>query len=93
MSKTKEQAAEALRQMIPLFRKAVVEAKAQGIVQVGVMATNPDGSGRVVLRLDSEDFFEDLALVLDVGPPTEEDVKNANTLAFLHGLAICGPGH
>ena len=93
MSKTKEQAIETLRAALPYFRKAVADAKKQGIVQLGVMATNPDGSGQVVMRFDSEDFFEDLALVLDAGPQTDEDNKKAGALAFLQRLSIAGPRH
>ena len=39
MSKTKEQAIEKLRDALPYFRKAVADAKKQGNVQLGVMAT------------------------------------------------------
>ena len=93
MSKTKEQAIEKLRDALPYFRKAVADAKKQGNVQLGVMATNPDGSGQVLMRFDSEDFFEDLALVLDLGPQTEEDDRKASALAFLQNHNIAGPGH
>lgn len=93
MSKTKEQAIEKLRGALPYFRKAVVDAKKQGNVQLGVMATNPDGSGQVLMRFDSEDFFDDLALVLGVGPQTEEDDTKASALAFLQNHNIVGPRH
>ena len=48
----------------------------------------------VLFVLDvSEDFFDDLALVLGVGPQTEEDDMEASALAFLQNHNIVGPRH
>lgn len=81
-------AKERLLAALPYFRKAVSDAKKKGAVQLGVLATNPDGSGNIEVRFEASEFFDDLATVLGAPPQTEEDDMKAKALAFLqrHGL-------
>lgn len=88
---TEEQKAEAIKNMsiaLPYIRKAVKDAAAEGAVKLGVLATQPDGSGCIVVTFDCEDFFKDLELILGIGPQTEEQDQAADARAFLqkHGI-------
>ena len=90
--KTVEQARDSLTRALPYFRHAVEEARKKGIVKLGILSENPDGSGKLEMKFDCDEFFEDLALVLGAPPQTEEDSINAKAMAFMqqHGLRVSG---
>ncbi len=71
-SVTLEEAKEKIKQVLPYLRVAVEDAAKKGRPQLGVLAVNDDGSGTVVCQLEAPEFFEDLALVIGVGPLTKE---------------------
>lgn len=86
-------AKERLAVAIPYFRNAVNTAKANtdkgGKVQLGVLSVNADGSGKVEMQFDCEEFFKDIEEVIGAVPQTAEDDMKADALKFLHkhGLA------
>ena len=84
----KVEAAKNLSTALPYFRKAVKDAAAEGNVKLGILASQPDGSGRIVVSFDCEDFFKDLEIVLNMPPQTEEQDRQADARAFLqrHGI-------
>lgn len=86
----KEQAAERLRRAIPYFRGAVNDAKSEGMVKMGILSKNPDGSGRILMEFDCEEFFNDIATVIDAPPQTMQDDMTFKAQSFLakHGLTV-----
>lgn len=75
---------------LPYLRHAVQEAKAEGLVKLGVLALQEDGSGRIVMQFDSEDFFKDLESALGAPPQTAEDDAKAQALKFTHESGLQG---
>jgi hypothetical protein len=69
------------RQALPYFRLAMEEAKEKagegGKVGFGVIAVPKVGDGRITAQFDGAEFFEDLALLIGVGPSTEDEVLDA----------------
>jgi hypothetical protein len=59
-----------------------------GTVGLAIVALQPDGSGEVVARLEAPEFFEDVALAIDAGPSTEEDLQEARVRQFLDKLGL-----
>ena len=76
---------------IPYFRVAIADAAKKGKVELGILATLPDGSGNIEVRFAAEEFFNDLALLVDAPPQTEEDNTNVLAVKFLqtHNLRGC----
>ena len=68
---------------LPYFRHAVSEAKKLGPVQLGIIAVLPDGTKKLEISFDCEEFFKDLAIVLGAGPQTEEETVKADALKFV----------
>jgi len=94
MSKTRDDATRDLLSALPYFRKAVADVRAKGgKVQLGVLSTNADGSGKIEMRFDADEFFDDLALILNAPPQTEKDDMAARALKFFqtHRLSITPP--
>ena len=83
-----ELAKERMRTAIPYFRGAIADAKKNGVVKLGILAENPDGSGKLEMKFECEDFFSDLALVAEAKPQTKEDdaAVSARKFLSLHGL-------
>ena len=75
--RTLEDAKKDLMTLLPHLRYAVETAAKEGAVQLGILATKPDGSGRVVVQMEAPGFVEDLALILGAGPFTKEDRQEA----------------
>lgn len=88
--KTVEQARDSLTRALPYFRHAVEEARKKGIVKLGILSENRDGSGKLEMKFECDEFFEDLALVLGAPAQSEEDTINAKALSFMqqHGLKV-----
>lgn len=67
----KEESLARLKSAIPHLLYAVKLAQEtakekSGVVRLGVLAVNPDGTGKIEAQFDTPDFFADLAAVLDV---------------------------
>lgn len=77
-----------LLRLIPYLRYGVQKTAEMGKVELGFLATKPDGSGTVMMRLAADKFVEDLAAALDAPPQTEEDDAMAAAAMFLdhHGI-------
>lgn len=77
-------AKERLLKAILYFRNAINEAKATvgegGKVQMGVLSVEADGSGRVGLKFDCEEFFNDIEEIL--GSPEHTTEKDMEVEAF-----------
>lgn len=83
--KTVEEAKETLVKALPYFRSAVADARAsdhEGTVKLAIVHKYADGSGKVGMTFDCDEFFDDLALVLGVGPQTPEDDVKAEAAKF-----------
>ena len=92
MKKTVEQARDDLARALPYFRYAVDVASKNGAVKLGILRENPDGSGKVEMKFECGQFFQDLELVLGAPPQSERDTAKAKALEFLqqHGLHTAG---
>lgn len=55
----------------------MAQAKEEGKAKVGILAVQPNGSGQVKASFEADSFFDDLALVLDAPPQSEEDDTEA----------------
>lgn len=91
MSKTKDAIIEDLRAALPFFRLAISTAKESGkAVKMGILAVNPDGSGDIEAMFDCDEFFDDLAVLVDLPAETEEDVMQYAAARFMakHGLTL-----
>lgn len=85
--KTIDQAKADLLTVLRHLRFAVEEAQKNGAVKLGILSVRSDGGGKIECRFDS-DFLDDLALVIDAQPMTEQDRMDARAAKFksLHGL-------
>ena len=86
----KEEAKKRLLVALPHFRKSISDAAKEGSAQLGILATKADGSSRVLMRFDCEEFFKDIALICDAAPQTAEDDAKAEALKFkqVHKLEV-----
>jgi homoaconitase/3-isopropylmalate dehydratase large subunit len=92
MEKTYEEAKQTLLGALPYLRHGIAEAKKEGVPKIGILATKPDSSGRVVVEFMVEEFISDLEIVLKAPQQTDEDTANAKAVQFLneHGLKLGG---
>jgi len=91
MGKEIAEAKERLMTALPYFRKAVADAKKKGRVQLGILATNPDGSGDIEMRFDCDEFFADIETALGAPAQTKDDDMEADALKFLNTHRIKTP--
>ncbi len=86
--RTKEEAAETLRETLKYFQYAVEEAKhaaPDALVKFGILSTEHGQVKRLHLSFDYAGFFEDLALVLDAPVQlSEKDRTTAQAVAFFN---------
>jgi hypothetical protein len=87
---TKQEAIDKMLIVIPYFRDAVAKAKETGVPKLAVTANKPDGSGEIIMSFDCEEFFADLALIVDAPVQTEEDTMKSKALQFLHKHGLKG---
>jgi hypothetical protein len=80
MSKTIEQIKADLAIAIPHFRYSVEKAKKEGTPHLAIFSKTPEGGGRIIIEFDCEEFFNDLATLVGIGPQTTEDNLTAVTL-------------
>jgi hypothetical protein len=83
----KEEAKSRMLSVLPYIRYAVEQAKKEGDPKLGILAVEPGGAGQVIARFGVE-FLEDVALLLDAPPQTEEDNRNAIAQEFLDTLGL-----
>lgn len=91
MAKTKDQIKQDLTVALPYFRSAINAIRAEGkTVKMGILAVNPDGSGKIEMQFDCDEFFADIATLVDLPDETTEDVMNYQAQKFLaeHGLTV-----
>jgi hypothetical protein len=91
MTKTVEEAKETLVSALPYFRKAVADARtsdSEGTVKMAIVHKYADGTGKVGMTFDCDEFFDDLALVLGAGPQTEEDDLKAEARKFVQKFGL-----
>jgi hypothetical protein len=87
-----ETAKDRLLVAVPFFRNAIATAQKKlsegGRVQLGILATNADGSGNVEMRFDCEEFFADIEELVNAPAQTTEDDVRVAAEKFLqeHGL-------
>lgn len=73
-------------QALPHMRFAIEEAlKANNgaTIKIGILAVNPDGTGKVACSFAGTEFVEDLATLLGAGPLTDEERMDARAMKFL----------
>lgn len=85
---SKAEAKERLLEALPHLRFAASEAQLEGTVQLGILAVKEDGTGNIKARFDAAGFFEDLALVIDAPPQTEDDIIDAKAVKLLQQLGL-----
>ena len=81
----KEKAIERMKKALPYMRCMVEEAKEEfpkASVELMIAAKNADGSGKMLGGFKCEEFFADLALIIDQPEVTEDDRLNAAAMAF-----------
>lgn len=83
---TKEEIREKLLAALPHLRYAMKEAAQKGRPQVGILAATEDGGGQVVARFEAPEFFDDLAVLIDAPPQTEEDDMEARAVKLVQGI-------
>ena len=90
MDDRKEEAKERLRGVMRHFRLAVADAKKIGEPKLSINGEQPDGSGQRIMSFNAEEFFADLAIVIDAPPDTVEDEMDAKARSFMqkHGLTV-----
>jgi len=81
-----------LKDVTPHLRHALRLAKqAGGHVQIGFLSVHPNGTGQIVCRFDADEFVEDLAAVLDMGPEMDEQ-RTATTAKELADRIVAAGG-
>lgn len=89
MAKTIEEATEALKNALPYLRYAVEQAREDGgIAKLAVASENPDGSGKLIAKFECDEFFEDIATVIGLGPQTEEQTNDAKAVELLQRIGV-----
>jgi hypothetical protein len=79
-----DEAKNRLRNLLIIMRKEIQDAN--GAVKLGLLVHNPDGSGKIKLKFDADQFSADLETVLDVGPQTTEDNYKAAALRIVAAM-------
>lgn len=88
-----QDALERMKLAVPHFRAAVARAATEepnARPKLGILASQPDGSGRVICSFECDEFFEDLALLVDAPELTDDDILRSKALAFLGRFGING---
>ena len=86
----KEEIKAKIRSVMKHFRLALKDAEEYGVPMLILAAQKPDGSGKRVLSLPVNEFFADLAILVDAEPDTIEDEMDAKARSFMqkHGLTV-----
>ena len=80
-----------LLEFIPPLRHAFADAKREGEPQLAVVASKPDGSGRVIARFNGDEFLTDLCGLLGV-PTANSEEEELNAAADMI-VSMFGPVH
>lgn len=76
--KTVEEAKNNLMKALPILRVSMEEASKNGCTAgIGIISYIKNGGGNVIVRFEAPEFMEDLAIVLGVGPMTDDERKVA----------------
>ena len=85
---------EALKHMRHAATQAKEEAGPDGKVQVGILSLPTKGPGRIVAHFDAPEFFEELSVLLDAPPLTEDDImvcKAFEIVSMFGGRVVSEP--
>lgn len=77
-SRTKDDAKRDILTVLPYLRLAIEEALKRGKPELAVSARHDDGGGQVVCTFTPE-IIEDIALLIDAPPMSQEDRMRAQT--------------
>ncbi len=83
-----EEAKERLLGAIPYLRTAIKDANKEGAAELGILAKQKDGSGRIVCSFDCNEFFDDLCKVIGAPEQTEEDDWKAKAVKFVQEFKL-----
>jgi hypothetical protein len=83
---TKEEIREKFLTALPHFRFAMKEASRKGKAKIGVLSITEDGGGKVIASFEAEEFFDDLAILLDAPPQTKEDDLEAAAVKLVQSV-------
>jgi len=90
----KEKARLKFLQALPHFRLAMEMAKEaagpEGKVGLGIIAIPTDGNGHITAQFHGDEFFEDLATLIDAPPATEDDEMEAKAQAIVDRVRQSG---
>lgn len=81
--KTKEQARDTLIPFLHFLSIAMKEAKEKGSVELGILARDAEGGGKVTCTFEAEEFLEDLNVALDLPEPTKDQILDAKALLLV----------
>jgi hypothetical protein len=70
-----EEAKTKMLAVIPFLRDAMAQAKEEGEPAIGILATKPDGAGRIIAHFRAAEFVDDLCDVLGVPKENTEDER------------------
>jgi hypothetical protein len=76
---------------LPHMRFAIEEAlqaNPNANIQIGILAKNADGTGKVVATFAASEFIEDLAALLEAGPLTDDDRADARAMKIITGIGL-----
>lgn len=93
MSDKKEIIKDKLRQALPHFRHAIKTASEEvgdsGTVMFGILTKKHDGSGRIIADFRANEFFDDIAELLDLPiENSEEEDLDAQAVEMLYKAGL-----
>ena len=89
MTREKQDVINDLLIAVPYIRRAINVVKEEGkTVKLGILAVNEDGSGRIEIQFDCDEFFADIAALIDLPDENEDNVAEYAAMKFMsqHGL-------
>jgi hypothetical protein len=86
-----EEARENLLVVIPHLRHAMALAKEEGKPMLGILAVEPNGGGRIVVKFEAEEFVNDLCRLLGVAVEnTKEETSEAAATRLVQRVHAAG---
>jgi hypothetical protein len=80
-----------LLEFVPHLRHAFEEARREGIPKLAVIASRPDGGGKVVAQFDGDGFLSDICGLLGVPASNSKEQRIEASAAAI--VAMFGPVH
>jgi hypothetical protein len=85
--RTVEEAKRDLLAIMPYLRFAIEEANKGGRARLGILREDVEGGGKIECRFSCE-FLEDVALLIEAPPMTEEDRLKAKASQFRSSIGL-----